>query len=184
MSKAFAPALSWSGQLPGATDCLSRARAQYLLFRGGCSKQGITVSSLRLPWFYAIVEPMFGRVMTTITLMAAIVLLLVLQITDPSTIGPGGILAVFFLLYIVSVGCVTWLIKLSNWIWVYLLGPAIRKRPRSEMTFRRAYYFGSVVAMGPIMFLGMSSVGSAGLYEAALVFVFEAIAIFYIEKRF
>ena len=51
------------------------------------------------------------------------------------------------------------------------------------LSFRRCYYFGSVLALAPVLLIGARSVGRGGWYELALVFAFEAIACFYVAKR-
>lgn len=51
------------------------------------------------------------------------------------------------------------------------------------MTLGRSYYFASVIALAPVMVVGMQSVGEVGLYELLLVILFVGIACVYIAKR-
>jgi hypothetical protein len=51
------------------------------------------------------------------------------------------------------------------------------------MSFRRAYYFSTVLAAAPVMLVGLQSVGAIGIYEFILVVVFEVIGCVYITKR-
>jgi hypothetical protein len=51
------------------------------------------------------------------------------------------------------------------------------------MSFRRAYYFSTVLAAAPVMLVGLQSVGSIGIYELILVILFEVIGCLYIAKR-
>ncbi len=127
---------------------------------------------------------MFGKTVTIVSLAAAIALLLILQSTNPASAGPGGVLAVFFLLYCILVGCLTWAIKGANWLLANVGNPFRARRPISEMNILQAYYLASVGAMGPIMLIGILSVGSIGLYEIGLVIIFEIISLFYVKKRF
>ena len=51
------------------------------------------------------------------------------------------------------------------------------------MEFRRAYYFSTVLAAGPVMLIGLQSVQSIGIYEFLLVVIFEVVACVYVSKR-
>lgn len=141
-------------------------------------------SSLRLPCFLCYSKAVLGRIITVVTLAAAIALLLILQSSSPSTAGPGGVLAVFFLLYCIIAGCLTWLIRVGSWVLVHIANPFRTRRPAEEISLLRAYYFASVAAMGPVMLVGIISVGSIGFYEVALIILFEIISLFYVKKRF
>jgi len=128
---------------------------------------------------------MFGKIITFITLLAATLLVFVITNYSPSDAGAAGILAVFFLLYIVFVGLFTALIRWSSWIvrqiqrWIKF---AHAKTPQ-ELSIQKAYYLASVVALGPVMLVGIGSVGNVHWYEVVLVGFFVAIGYFYIEKR-
>jgi hypothetical protein len=126
---------------------------------------------------------MFGRVLTVVTLGAMIALLLVLQSTSPSTVGPVGILAVFFLFYVISVGVCTWAIHGVSLLLHLVTIPILFRTPSNILTMTQSYYFGSVVALGPIMLLAMGSVAKIGVYEVGLVLVFVSISLFYVKKR-
>ena len=127
---------------------------------------------------------MFGRILTFVTLFAAIVLLLFIQSTTPIEAGPGGILTVFFLLFLVITGVCSWLLYLSNVVLIetkkITRSRHITKQPLSML---RSYYYGSVVALGVIMLVAINSVGSLGFYEFGLVILFIGIGIFYLTKR-
>ena len=127
---------------------------------------------------------MFGRIITVVTLAASIALLLLFQSTSPSTSGPGGIFAAFFLLFVIFVGIFTWLVKGISVLRAHVIIPLVqRNKVVTEMSMLHAYYYGSLLALGPLMLIGMASVGSIGIYEALLVIVFEVVAPFYTKKR-
>ena len=46
-----------------------------------------------------------------------------------------------------------------------------------------AYYYASVLALTPVLLLGVKSVGHLGIYEAALIVIFEIVACFYVARR-
>lgn len=126
---------------------------------------------------------MLGRAVIISSFVAAVLLILLLGNTTPTTVGPLGLLAVFFLLYVVLIGLITVV------LWIFSVGTArlskivtVRK-PLSSLSLRRSYYLASVVALGPVMMLAMKSIGSLGLYEIALVGLFLTVAIFYVVRR-
>lgn len=127
---------------------------------------------------------MFGRIITVVTLAAMIALLLTIQSTNPSSIGPVGILVVFFLLYIIFVGIFTWLVHGGSLLFSLAAEFLNLKKPKDSISIGVSYYYGSVLALGPIMLLAMRSVASIGVYEVALVSFFIVISIFYVKKRF
>lgn len=129
-------------------------------------------------------ENMFAKFLAVIGVLSALVLFVVLQITSPSTIHPVGLLGVFILLY-VTVGVVTLYV-------LYYGSRAVsraiasmngsRGRP-STLTMQRAYIYATVIALAPVILLGMRSVGSYGVVDLVLVLLFEVIACFYIWRR-
>ena len=126
---------------------------------------------------------MKGKILALFTISAALVLVVVLQTTNPSTIGPVGLLAVFFLLYVIIMGCFTELIYVASKC-VHWIGKKVMiKRPPVAMSVTRSWYFASLYALAPIILLAMQSVGSLGAYEGLLVGVFLIIGTLYISKR-
>ena len=57
------------------------------------------------------------------------------------------------------------------------------RRPPGKLSLRRAYYYASVLSLGPIMTLAMLSIGSLGFYEMMLIIVFLAVALLYVSRR-
>lgn len=133
-----------------------------------------------------IVDMMFGRILTVVTVVAAVLLLTFVNISSPSTTGPGGILAVFFLLYLVLVGLITWIIYGTNKLWSIVDARARSRRlvpanwPRSLL---KSYYMASIVALAPIILIAIGSVGDVHWYELGLVAMLVTIGIFYVQKR-
>ncbi len=48
----------------------------------------------------------------------------------------------------------------------------------------KLYYFSSVLALAPVILLGVQSIGGIKLFDACLVAIFEVIACLYVYKRF
>lgn len=126
---------------------------------------------------------MVGKVIISVTAAAGILLFLVVSATSPSDTGPVGILAVFFLLYILLTGFLTVVAVGINRFVVRISTSVKTRKPLERLSWRRAYYIASVIALGPVMLVGMGSVGRAGITEFTLVTIFVCIGLFYVEKR-
>jgi hypothetical protein len=125
---------------------------------------------------------MLGRVVA-ISMVAAMVLLAVLlQTTTPASIGPLGILFVFILLYVSVLGVLTFLLFVCSKATVKMLS-MITKRVIRPLSLGRSYYYSSVLALAPVLFVGMQSVGKVSIYDVLLVVLFVVIACIYIAKR-
>jgi hypothetical protein len=125
---------------------------------------------------------MFGKLISFISVVAIVLLVAIWQMTTPTTIGPLGILAVFILMYVSVLGALVFLLVGVNKI-IVKMSSTIAKTPHPEMDVRKAYYYASVLALMPIMIIGMQSVGEVGFYELLLVALFTIIACIYIAKR-
>lgn len=126
---------------------------------------------------------MLEKVVTILTLTSLCLLVILLNITTPTTIGPFGILAVFIFGYMSLLGIVTYFFYSFSKL-IAQLGTAFTvKKPIKSMTFRRSYYYSTVISAAPIMLIGLQSVGSIGFYEFALVLIFTVIGCIYITKR-
>ena len=132
---------------------------------------------------YGKVRIMLGKIIAGSTIIAGILLLIMVQVTNPSTVGPLGLLAVFFLLYVVLLGAITEVL----WVGSRLIQAVGRrftsKRPPGNLSLKRSYYYSSVLALAPVMMLAMVSIGSFGLYEFILIVIFLAVALLYVSRR-
>ncbi len=126
---------------------------------------------------------MLEKVALTGIVTAIMLLVILLQVTTPTTVGPLGILASFMLMYVSVLGILTFLLFGSSRIVSKISASLTVKKPFSSLTLRRSYYFSSVIALAPVMFIGMQSVGELRIYEVLLVILFVIIACIYISKR-
>lgn len=126
---------------------------------------------------------MLGKLIVSSTLIAAILLVIVLQTTNPSTAGPLGLLAVFLLLYVIFLGCMTEFIWVGSKLMAWLGRRVRTRRPIHAMPLTRAYYYSTVLALGPVMVLALQSIGSLGAYEWVLIAAFLAIGTLYVSRR-
>jgi len=125
---------------------------------------------------------MLAKAITIGTIIAGIGLAFVLH-SVPLATGPVGILAVFFLLYVVFVGVLAWGGYAIGWVIEKLARQMTVRRPLARVSLLHSYYLASVVALGPIILLGINTVSRVGLYEFGLVALFVSIGIFYVQKR-
>lgn len=126
---------------------------------------------------------MLERIVGVITLVSLCLLIILLNLTAPTTVGPFGILAVFIFAYLSSLGVMTYFLYGISLVIAHLSSAFTVKRPLQSIPFRTAYYYSTVVALAPIMLVGLRSVGSVGIYEVALVIIFTAVGCLYITKR-
>lgn len=115
----------------------------------------------------------------------AVLLSVVLFATNPSTVGPGGVLLVFILMYALALSSLFVLLHFGiNWISRVSIGKREGSGERRiRVGARKAYYIASVVAFIPVLFLAMRSFSELRLTDVVLVLLFVAIAVFYIVKR-
>lgn len=126
---------------------------------------------------------MLGRVIGISTLVSAFVLAILLMTTTPATIGPLGILIVFILMYMSALGVLTFLLYIGSKVAARFSASFTVRRPLQAMSLSRSYYFSSVIALVPVMLIGMQSVGEVGFYEVMLLIVFIIVACIYLAKR-
>lgn len=126
---------------------------------------------------------MLSRVVVGSVAIAIVILSVVLHTTQPSSIGPLGILIVFILMYVSALGVLTFLLYTVSKVISGLSASFTVKKPFQPLTFSRSYYFSSVLALAPVMFIGMQSVAEVEFYDLLLIILFVVIACIYISKR-
>lgn len=126
---------------------------------------------------------MLERTILVITVASLCLLILLLNLTTPTGIGPFGILAVFALAYLSLLGVMTFLIFSVSHMVAHLSSAFTVKKPIRSLSFKESYYYSTVVAAAPIMIVGLQSVGSIGPYESLLIILFVVIGCVYISKR-
>ena len=103
--------------------------------------------------------------------------------TTPISAGPFGILSIFIFAYLSIVGLFTYAIYGLSRVVAHLYNVFISAKPYDTLTFKRSYYFSTVISAAPIMLVGLQSVGTVGFNEFALVTIFVVIGCLYISKR-
>lgn len=126
---------------------------------------------------------MLQRVIALITLVSLCLLSLMLVFTTPASAGPFGLLVIFISAYLTALGLISFFLYGIGRIASYALAGFTLKKPVRPLSFRRAYYYSTILAAAPVMLIGLQSVGSIGIYELLLVVIFEVIGCVYITKR-
>lgn len=109
-------------------------------------------------------------------LLWIVLLVLVVNITNPIENGPLSVLAVFILIYlsvtsvmyVVSYG-VTKLLQAFGW--------------RSGLSSRKLYYLVSVLGLGPVFLLALNTLGQLEFKDVVLVTLLLLLGCFYVLRR-
>ena len=112
------------------------------------------------------------RIISVISIVGLAALILMLELTSPTEIGPFGVLLFFTTVYVVTFGIVT------------LLMQSFMRLAFKKETFRsKDYLYSAVLAFGPIMFLMARSFGAINLWTTGLICLFVFLAEFLVAKR-
>jgi len=126
---------------------------------------------------------MLKRSLVIATVISLCLLTAIINLFSPTGIGPVGILILFFSIYTSLLGVVTFLIFYISYLVTYFSTTFTVVRPISRLSFRKSYYYSTVIASAPVMMLALGSVGSVGFYENILIFTFVIIGLIYVSKR-
>jgi len=123
------------------------------------------------------------RVIALITIASLCLLSLMLVFTTPALAGPFGLLVIFVSAYLASLGLISFFLYGGSRIFTYASTNFTLRKPMQPLSFKRSYYYSTILAAAPVMLVGLQSVGSIGIYELVLVALFEVIGCIYITKR-
>lgn len=113
-----------------------------------------------------------NRVVYSISILGLAALLLMLNITSPTEIGPFGVLLFFTTLYLTFFGVLTFLIQTF-----------VRIALKRKQLKNKDYLYAAVLAFGPIMLLMARSFGAISLWTVSLIVIFLGLAEFLVYKR-
>lgn len=104
-----------------------------------------------------------------LSLLAAVIILLMVNFTTPVGVGPLGLLVFFASCYVLVLGIALLIVK----IFMKLLGRPVE---------RRSYLYAAVIAFGPIMLLLIQSLGALSPFTIGIVIMLVFLACFLISK--
>ena len=114
----------------------------------------------------------YSRVIYFISIVGLAALLLMLNVTSPTEIGPFGVLLFFTTLYLVIFGAITFLFQTFKRI-------ALKKTYLKN----KDYLYSAVLSFGPIMLLMARSFGAINLWTIGLIILFLTLTEFLVYKR-
>jgi len=100
----------------------------------------------------------------------------VLNMTNPLESGPLIILVVFVLLYVLIASALSAALHLVGAV-VHIL------RPGKVFFLRRGYYVVSIVALAPVLFVALNTLGQLDILEIVLIFTLVSLGCFYALRR-
>ena len=112
------------------------------------------------------------RIIYLLGILGLAALIIMLNITSPTEIGPLGVLLFFTTLYIVLFCGISLLMQVF-----------MRIAFKKEKFKNKDYLYAAVLAFGPIMLLMARSFGAINLWTISLIVIFLALAEFLVYKR-
>ncbi|MDO5475255.1 MAG: hypothetical protein Q4F61_02620 [Candidatus Saccharibacteria bacterium] len=113
-----------------------------------------------------------NRILSGIGIIGLAALILMLNLTSPTEIGPLGVLLFFTTLYVSIFGIVSFTMRIFY-----------RLAFNREAFRNKDYLYAAVFSFGPIMLLMARSFGAISLWIVSLIVVFLLLAEFLVAKR-
>lgn len=105
-----------------------------------------------------------------LSLLAAVILLTMLNFTTPAGVGPLGVLLFFILFYILMFGISFLVVK-------------IFMRATGKQVVRKSYIYAAVIAFGPILLLASQSLGAISLMTVGAIIMVVFLSCFLVNKK-
>lgn len=131
----------------------------------------------------SIVTGMLQRTIAILMFAGLCLLAVMLSATTPVSAGPFGVLVVFISAYLVFLGLISFFLYGVSGLSAKLSIGLMARRPIERMSFRKAYYYSTIIATIPVLLTALQSVGSVGLYSMLLVILFVVLGCIYISKQ-
>lgn len=110
------------------------------------------------------------RVIPVLSLLAAVIILLMVNFTTPAGVGPFGVLIFFAACYVVVLGVALLLVRMFTALMGKQMG-------------HKSYLYAAVIAFGPIMLLLIESVGSLSILTVSIVVILIFLVCFLISRN-
>lgn len=105
-----------------------------------------------------------------------LLLIAVLNGTNPLQTGPASILLVFIMLYLLVLSTLAAILHVVGAVWRTL-------RPRTIINLRRGYYVLTVVSIAPVLMVALNTLGQLGILEGSLILLLVSLGCFYVLRR-
>ena len=126
---------------------------------------------------------MFAKILVLVGICAAILLGYIITTMSPVKAGATGVLVVFLLSYIVSVVVLTFFVFLTHKLLLQLLYSDRTGHAGERLSMRKAYYYASILGLGPVILVSLRSVGQDGVIQLLLVVALLAIGCLYVSRQ-
>ncbi len=113
-----------------------------------------------------------NRIVLIVSIIGLAALILMINLTSPTEIGPFGVLLFFTTLYVVCFGVMTFLLQTFSKI-------AFSK----TATRGKDYLYSAIAAFAPIMIMMACSFGAVNLWTISLIAIFIVLAEFLVYKK-
>ena len=113
-----------------------------------------------------------NRIVLIVSIIGLAALILMINVTSPTEIGPFGVLLFFTTLYIVSFGIIFFLFQAFTAV-------AFKNKFKTNKDF----LYAAVAAFAPIMLLMARSFGAVNLWTISLIVIFVALSEFLVYKK-
>ena len=125
---------------------------------------------------------MISKIILAITILASFGVLALLNLANPFTIGPAGVVAFFAMAYVVFLGLISLISYGGNKILSSTFLGARSKIFRSrEFSFFLKYSF--VLAFAPIIMIVQQASGGINFFDIILVIIVQVISFAIVSKR-
>jgi hypothetical protein len=125
---------------------------------------------------------MIKRITFGVGLIFALALIYILNTIPPARAGAAGVLGVYILLYGTLVAAMTFAVHYGALLVGYMIG-ADTSRPAHQPSFKKAYYYASVVALGPIVCISLKSVGKLDALGIVLTVLLLIVGCVYVSRQ-
>ncbi len=115
-------------------------------------------------------EVMPKHLVLVLSLLAAVILLTMLNFVTPAGVGPLGVLLLFVLFYILMFGISFFVVK-------------VFMKATGKQVVRKSYIYAAVIAFGPILLLASRSLGTVSLLTVGAIIMAVFLACFLVNKR-
>ncbi len=126
---------------------------------------------------------MLGKVLTIIGIISVTLLAYVLLTTTPSQVGVVGVLVVFLSFYIALAVLMTFFIYWFNKLVTQLFFADVANYKNKTLSLKKSYYYGLVLALGPVVLISLQSVGGGSVRSFIMVCVLLILGSIYIAKQ-
>ena len=113
---------------------------------------------------------MTNRALLFISILLVMLMLLIMNFTTPTEIGPLGVLVFFTILYMATFG-----------VFAVLTGTFFKLKGKKE-TGRKERFYAAIISFMPIILLLMQSLGGISIFSVVMIVIFEFLGCFLVYK--